>query len=141
MTKGVDFRRREDGSAFAVVELAGDLDMATNSSIRAVLRAAFAKALAADVPVIIDCNRVTFLGLSGITALLEVRQRYRLSSRLRLVGAPGGPVDRMVSLLGVQDLFGVHATVAAASLAEDDSQPVGGHIRERMQQHPDGTNE
>jgi hypothetical protein len=60
VTKGVEFCRRDDGNAFAVIELTGEVDVATNSSIRALLRAAFTRALAADAPVVIDCRRVTF---------------------------------------------------------------------------------
>jgi anti-anti-sigma factor len=130
VTKGVEFCRRDDGNAFAVIELTGEVDVATNSSIRALLRAAFTRALAADAPVVIDCRRVTFLGLSGVTALLEAKQRYRLTSRMRLVGAPGGPVDRMVSLLGVHEVFEMYPTVADASFAEDHSQPADGNLVE-----------
>jgi anti-anti-sigma factor len=114
MTKGVKFCQRDDGSAFAVVELTGEVDLATNSSTRASLRTAFSGARASEAPVIIDCTKVTFLGLSGITALLDAKQRYRQCSRLRLVGPPGGPVDRMVSLLGLDDVFEVYPTVAHA---------------------------
>jgi anti-anti-sigma regulatory factor len=67
MTKGIKFCQNDDGTAFAVVELTGEVDLATNSSICASLRAAFIGARTAKAPVIIDCTKVTFLGLSGIT--------------------------------------------------------------------------
>ena len=114
MAKSVEFCQRDDGSAFAVVGLTGDVDLATVSSIRTSLRAAVTRALAAEVPLIIDCTTVTFLGLPGISALLEAKERYRQEGRLLLVGPPGGPVARMVTLLGLNDVFELYPTVADA---------------------------
>src|SRR4051812_34224773 len=75
MTKGVVSCQRDDGSAYTVVELTGEVDVATNSSVRASLGVAFTEAPASEAPVIVDCTKVTFLALSGITALLEAKRR------------------------------------------------------------------
>lgn len=115
MARRVDFCQRDDGSAFVVVELSGDVDLATDPATRAALRAAFVGATAAGAPVIIDCTKMTFLALSGIRALLETKQRYRETSPLRLVGPPQGPLTRMVDLLGLADALAVYSTVADAA--------------------------
>ena len=114
MTKRVENYQRDDGTSFAVVKLIGDVDLATDLSTRASLRAAFVRAMASERPVIVDCSGMTFLSISGIRALLEAKQRYHRDSPLRLVGPPEGPLARMVDLLGLNGLFHVYPTVTAA---------------------------
>ncbi|MFC5138295.1 STAS domain-containing protein [Actinomycetospora rhizophila] len=88
VARRVEFCQREDGTAFIVVELSGDVDLGTDPATRAALRAAFVGAKTANAPVIIDCTKMTFLALSGIRALLETKQRYGQTAPLRLVGPP-----------------------------------------------------
>jgi len=115
MPRGIELRRRDDGSPVVVVELPEEVDLANDAAIRGSLTAAFDDAELTGAPVIIDCSAVTFLALSGIRALLDTKQRYRRDTRLRLVGPPGGHLEWMVDLLGLVDVFEVHPTVADAS--------------------------
>lgn len=114
MTRGIEFRQRDDGSSFFVVEWTGDVDLATYRSNGTSLRNAFTRAVAAEASVIVDCSNVTFLALSGIRVLIEAKQHCSQTTRLCLVGPPSGPLDRMLNLLGLHSAFEIYSTVADA---------------------------
>jgi anti-sigma B factor antagonist len=114
----VSVEMRAPVSGHAVVALSGDLDITG--------AAAAAAAVTAAVPagqwLIIDVAAVEFIDCSGVRALLSVQGLARQAGGDVLLAAPRDPVLRLVILLRVAGVLGVHASVAAAALSAGPAQ-------------------
>lgn len=108
-----------------LVRLAGEIDMSHGAPVQQAFRHAFE---AGDAPVVVDLCEVRFLAVAGVhwvdTAVTALRERGRT---VRVVCADGGPVWRIVCLLGVDRQWPVHhdVTRAIASLWLDEGEPSG----------------
>ncbi|MGX7826622.1 STAS domain-containing protein [Actinokineospora sp. 24-640] len=95
-----------------LVEVAGDLDMATAPRLDAWLSAALV--LDKHTLAVLDLSRVGFLGVAGITTLLHHRSRAHEHYIAFRVVAAGRPVLRPLALLSLDRVFDVHATLDEA---------------------------
>jgi anti-sigma B factor antagonist len=92
---------REDGRAVLRVE--GEIDLLTTP----VLVEALDGALGGADALTVDLCAVDFMDSTGLRALLEARRRAdEAGGVLFLRVRDGGPVDRLLDLAGVRDLFG-----------------------------------
>jgi anti-sigma B factor antagonist len=84
------------------VALSGEVDVATAEKLTAELEDAI---LASDGAFVIDLSAVEFLDSSGIGALLRARGVLGRADRALVLVCPPGPVRRVLSLAGIEDLF------------------------------------
>ncbi len=104
----------------AVFVLRGELDF--ESVVQ--LQEASAQELAGSRdtgPVVADCTHLTFCDSSGIGALLRLFQGLAAQQRVLRVAAVPGPVARLLSLTGLDQVFGVYAD-AEQALAVDNAR-------------------
>ncbi len=96
-----------------VVELAGDLDVATTP-----LLAQYLRSQTADAPayLLLDLTAVTFLAAAGVTMIINaLRNEQGIHGELHVVGAIGNPLTvRVLQLTGVHVLLSHHGTVEHA---------------------------
>lgn len=94
------------------LRLSGELDLDTQSELRAQLREVMD--LRAPAVVSLDMADVTFIDCSALAPLVEARGR--LGNRLLLHNA-SRPVARLLTLVGLSDLFVAHADASQESPA------------------------
>ena len=107
-----------DHGHYAVVTVAGEIDIMTGSDLRAPLHDLIGRGIIHHV---IDLRAVTFLDSTGLGIL--VGERKRLQDRggtVRIVCGPG-LVGKVVRLTAVDQLVEVHESVASAVAAIDPS--------------------
>jgi anti-sigma B factor antagonist len=99
---------REPAPGIAVVECAGEIDMADAPTLVA--------AVPDDSHVVVDLAGVTYFGSAGVRALLDVRAIAGRGGRgLSLTGVRGNRiVSDVLRIVGATDLFEVHDDQAAA---------------------------
>jgi anti-sigma B factor antagonist len=91
----------QDGRA--LLRAAGEVDLYTARDFAAALEAA----VAASPHVLVDLTEVEFMDSTGLRALLEARGRATgAGGEVTLKVRPGSPIDRLLDLAGVSDLFG-----------------------------------
>jgi anti-anti-sigma factor len=93
-----------------VVALRGELDVTNAAGTARILRAA----VAPQWRIIVDLAEVTFMDCSSLGGLLTVQRLARQGGGDVLLAAPAANVLRLLSLTGVDEAFGVHASVDAA---------------------------
>src|SRR6478672_5334060 len=87
----------------AVLGLSGELDVAVEPQVAAAL----ADVASAESVVVIDLRALTFIDSGGVRALIEAQRRCA-ELRCALYLVPGtAPVQRVLSLCGVQERFEV----------------------------------
>lgn len=98
-----------------VIAVAGEVDMLTSPHLRSV---AMEKVSTAVVElVVLDLDAVTFLGTSGLAALIEVREAaHRTGVELRLA-CTARRVLRPLTIAGLIPLFDIHDSVERALVA------------------------
>jgi len=116
-------------SAWSVVHLAGDLDMAAIPDLRQLLRRVTADPLR---EVVVDLSDVTFMDCSALGLLMDARAR--LGSRLWLRGVPPS-VQWLLQLANLQAAFPVLAEPALHAVPADtnddgetDLRPTQSHL-------------
>jgi anti-anti-sigma factor len=86
----------------AVVEISGELDIASASWLRETLLLT----MRCHGPAIrVDLRGVTFLDCSGINALLATARRARLEGGRMRVTSPSAPAERVIALLGLRNVL------------------------------------
>jgi anti-anti-sigma factor len=105
--------RRSEGGV-AVVDVDGDLDVATVEDADAALNAA----LSAGGPVVVDLVDVEFIDSTGMRAMIEARRRSKeLEVPMVLVCPDNAAVWRLLELTGTTGFFEVQETRAEAVAA------------------------
>lgn len=96
----------------AVIAIAGEVDMLTSPHLRSV---AIEKVSGHGIDVVVlDLDAVTFLGTSGLAALIEVREAaHRTGVELRLA-CTARRVLRPLTIAGLIPLFDIHESVERA---------------------------
>jgi anti-anti-sigma factor len=96
-----------------VLTLTGELDMSRTGDLDQMA----SEVLGRDrVDVIADLTEVSFMDSSALRWLLNLQDQLGAASgRLRLVAPPGGILERLLSLSGLEGRFTVFATVVDAS--------------------------
>ncbi len=103
--------RRSGQDDVAVLEIRGELDMLTMPRLRAKVREGLALPAAL---LVVDLDRVVFLGTTGLAGLAEIRSMAReRGCALRLV-CGNRQVLRPLQLTGLVGLFTIHPSVADA---------------------------
>lgn len=94
---------RQPEQAVFVIEVAGELDMLTQPPLEARLATVLNSR---PERLIIDLSRITFLGSTGLTVLLDAREAAaRQGTVLQLSGADHRAVARPLRITGLAELF------------------------------------
>src|ERR1700735_5316487 len=92
----------------AIVRLPAEIDISNAQHVLALLRAVFA---AGATVVVADLTSTVFCDTTGLHALMNVqRQGSAGGAQLRLAVAPGGPVHRVLEIMGLDRLVPVYAS-------------------------------
>jgi anti-sigma B factor antagonist len=96
----------------AVVEVSGEIDMATRAEMADPV---FAQLDAAPPSLVIDLTKVEFMGSAGLAVLIEAHERaQQADTRLGIV-VPGSSVAlRCLTISGLLELLPIHPTMADA---------------------------
>jgi anti-sigma B factor antagonist len=97
----------------AVVAVAGEVDMQTAPDLRTAIETASSRAL----EIWVDVSDTTFMDSSGLHALVQSRAHVAEAGRRLVLICPQGPVLRVLTLTGLDQLFEIHATRGAANTA------------------------
>jgi anti-anti-sigma factor len=98
----------------------GDLDIATVPEYRARFRRAIN---GSDADVLVDCEQMTFIDSTGITALLEAHALLAERGRKMLVANVRPRLRRAFDILGVDDLLEYDRSTPPRSLPPHTSAP------------------
>jgi len=99
------------GPDYAVVSVAGEIDLGTER----VFRDALTSALTGGQPrLVVDLAGVTFMGSTGIGVLMGVRRVLAADGGSLVLACPRGEVTQVLSLTGVSEVIPVDASVAEA---------------------------
>ena len=107
---------RED-SGYAVVELDGDLDLATASRLR---RALLDVVGDGDSPIAVDIRAMTFMDSSGLSVLLGAHRRAKEAERELVLVAPSHQVREILRLTQADAVISVKDALGDAAAAPDD---------------------
>jgi anti-anti-sigma factor len=91
------------------VHIAGEIDLATTGQLRAALSTTFAAA-GPGTEIRVDLARVTFIDAIGVGALVRGHQDARKAGLSFTVHNPHGVVQRIIDVLGLDDLLGITPT-------------------------------
>ena len=102
----------------AMLAVHGELDIETAP----VLREALAQVLENQAgPVVVDLTEVAFMDSTGVHVLFDTLQRLDAENRrLALACREGGPVHRVLGLVGLLDALTVHRSREGAVIGDDD---------------------
>jgi anti-sigma B factor antagonist len=107
----LDLRVTEHGPHARVVTVAGEIDALTAPQLGALLTAQ----LAATSVLVIDLERVRFLGSAGLSVLFAANELATEENHyLWLVFSHRGTVNRALEVTGLSEQFNVAETVVAA---------------------------
>ena len=100
----IDYHLPTQTDGTVLLELCGEIDLATAPILEAVLRQ-----VAATPPLLVlDLRAVTFLDSAGVLLLLEAHRRQKAADRrLRLVLNPGQGAYRVLVISGLTKLTGI----------------------------------
>jgi anti-anti-sigma factor len=108
----------EDGRAAAVLTLTGELDLASSQVLRTTLED---QVNGTAGPLVVDLMQVTFMDSTALAVFVRIRKVLRDEDREIRVVCQEGPVIRLLSITGLVDAFGVHATVEDALAAGSEN--------------------
>ncbi|MEU5690787.1 STAS domain-containing protein [Actinosynnema sp. NPDC020468] len=109
--------RVEDRDGTAVVSLDGEVDIAGDGAIRAVLDAQFDRLPAA---LVLDLTRVRFFGSTGVDVVVVTRRRAARAGMRFAIAAAGRRVLRVLEITGVDAELIIRATAGEAVAAVSD---------------------
>lgn len=113
--ESLEFTIRAAGPDRVVLEVAGEVDMATAAQLADALDVQLSRPVGV---VVVDLARVTFLGSSGLAVLVSAHRGASPGKRLLIV-TPGRAVYRAFTLAGLVGQLPVYRS-AAEALAEID---------------------
>jgi anti-sigma B factor antagonist len=92
----------------AIVRLPAEIDISNVQHVLALLHAVYA---AGATVVVADLTATVFCDTTGLHALMKVqRQASADGAQLRLAVSPGGPVHRVLEMMGVDRLMPVYTS-------------------------------
>jgi anti-anti-sigma factor len=95
----------------AIVEVAGELDIATAPQLVAALNQATATGAER---IVVDLLGTTFIDSSGLTTLFRAHKEHSDGQFSLVCAAENFEVRRVMDLMGFTDVFTIHETLAAA---------------------------
>ncbi|MBV9604489.1 MAG: STAS domain-containing protein [Solirubrobacterales bacterium] len=106
----------------AVVGVHGEIDLETAPLLRQALLPVIENRTG---PVVVDLSQVEFMDSTGMHVLVEAVQRLAPQHRrFAVVCDEGGPVHRVLGLVGLLDAIAVHRSRESAVLGGDDRAAV-----------------
>jgi anti-sigma B factor antagonist len=109
---------------YAVAAVRGEVDVTNSADAMSAIAALTARHQA----VIVELSAVEFMDCGALGALLRVQRLARQSGDDVLLAAPAANVLRLLSLTGMNELFGVHAS-ADAAVSDIAGSPAAGTAR------------
>jgi anti-sigma B factor antagonist len=103
--------RPGDYHGCAVVELHGELDIATGVSAWGLL----ATVTASEKVTIVDLAKLEFMDCSGLGALVRARAHAGSAGHALLLAAPAAAIRQVLEMTGAARLFSTHPSLAAAA--------------------------
>ncbi|MBW0102496.1 STAS domain-containing protein [Pseudonocardia sp. KRD291] len=107
---GMDLLVRAVDGGRVVVTVQGELDMLTAPQMRREVL----DRLPTSTIVVLALDGVTFLGTSGLAALIELREHAQKSGAQLVLACTGPRVLRPLGIAGLHHLFDIHDTVDGA---------------------------
>ena len=107
---------RPAGTGQVVIEVGGEVDMLTSPQLRAAVLDRFAPDSGVELVVLV-LDGVTFLGTSGLAALIEVREAAHTAGVELRLACTARRVLRPLTIAGLVPLFDIHDTLDAALAA------------------------
>jgi anti-anti-sigma factor len=111
--------------AYAVAAVRGELDITSSVGVMS----AIATLTSRHQVVIVELSAVEFMDCGALGALLRVQRLARRGGGDVLLAAPAAIVLRLLSLTGMDEVFGVHAS-AVAAVSGIAGSPVAGASRQ-----------
>ena len=99
------------GPGYAVVSVAGEIDVGTECKFRDALTSALARGA---LRVVVDLAGVTFMGSAGIGVLMGARRVLAAGGGSLVLASPRGEVAQILSLTGVAEVIPVAVSVVDA---------------------------
>lgn len=99
-----------------VIEVGGEVDMLTSPQLRATVLEHFEAGSGTEL-VVLALDEVTFLGTSGLAALIEVRETAHTAGVELRLACTARRVLRPLTIAGLVPLFDIHDTVEQALAA------------------------
>jgi anti-sigma B factor antagonist len=119
-------RLAEAGTGTLVVSVAGELDTATDASLRARLADAVASHPRA---IVVDATEVTFCSAGGLSAFLSAAEEARKAGIRFALHTRAHAVLRPVRLLGLEEVLPIHRSPAEVRTWLDPAGPDGDQSR------------
>jgi anti-anti-sigma factor len=102
----IDVEVRHDAGA-ALVMIRGDLEFGTAASVRK----AFSDLAQADGgPVVVDVAALRFIDSTGLSLLVQAKQRFDAQGRRFELRGSTGRVSRVIEISGLAELFEIEAS-------------------------------
>ena len=98
----------------ALLEIAGELDIATVPHVRAALAA---EPLASAAAVVVDLTGLTFMDSTGLSALIELSHDLASRAGRMAIACPEGPARLLLDVTGVAEQLSVLDTREQAEAA------------------------
>ena len=109
---------RHDRHGVAVLSAHGELDLGTAPALREALLPVLEHE---PGPVVVDLSEVTFMDSTGVHLLADTRRCLEPQQRRFAVVCPeGGPVHRVLALVGLLDLVTAYRSRESAVIGGDD---------------------
>ncbi|WP_300011287.1 STAS domain-containing protein [Pseudonocardia sp.] len=99
-----------------VIEVGGEVDMLTSPQLRSAVLDQFAPSAGVEL-VVLALDGVTFLGTSGLAALIEVRETAHTAGVELRLACTARRVLRPLTIAGLVPLFDIHETLEQALAA------------------------
>lgn len=107
---------RSAGPGQVVIEVGGEVDMLTSPQLRSTVLERFEAGAGVEL-VVLALDGVTFLGTSGLAALIEVRETAHSSGVELRLACTARRVLRPLTIAGLIPLFDIHDTLEQALAA------------------------
>jgi anti-sigma B factor antagonist len=104
---------RTPSAGRVVIAVGGEVDMLTSPQLRATVLE-FVGGAAGTELVVLDLDQVSFLGTSGLAALIEVREAAHTAGVELRLACSARRVLRPLAIAGLVALFDIHDTVDEA---------------------------
>lgn len=101
----------ESGPGHTLVTVSGEVDVFTSPRLRQVL---FDPVLCNQPRIVVDLHAVTFMDSTGVGTLVAARRWATSRDATVTLVCSAGPAMRLLDLVGLDKVFGIHETVEAA---------------------------
>jgi anti-sigma B factor antagonist len=111
---------RTSSEGYQLLEVEGELDIATAPRMIAALNEAFSDL---SLPLVVDLSKVVFMDSTGLALLMNARRRVVRRGQGFAILCPDGPLSRIFEIADMVESLRVCRTMKAARLAA--TEPAG----------------